>query len=86
MLAFKIECMQALEQLLMQTTSVNSQKAGSGKTMPRERLATEAERAGDGPASLINTGSQGSLIAWRGKLCPLLVAYRRFELLKRQLH
>jgi chromosome partitioning protein len=41
-----------------------SQKGGAGKTTLAAHLAIAAERAGDGPAVLIDTDPQGSLSAW----------------------
>jgi len=43
---------------------VTSQKGGSGKTTLAAHLAVEAERAGDGPAWLIDTDKQGTLSLW----------------------
>jgi chromosome partitioning protein len=51
----------------MQVIVINSQKGGSGKTMLAKHLSVEAERAGDGPAFLIDTDPQGSLTAWHTK-------------------
>jgi chromosome partitioning protein len=51
----------------MQTIVINSQKGGSGKTMLCKHLSVEAERAGDGPAFLIDTDPQGTLTAWHSK-------------------
>ena len=41
-----------------------SQKGGTGKTTLAGHIAVQAERAGDGPAALIDTDPQGSLSAW----------------------
>jgi chromosome partitioning protein len=41
-----------------------NQKGGVGKTTLAAHLAIAAEAAGDGPAVLIDTDSQGSLSAW----------------------
>jgi chromosome partitioning protein len=49
---------------LMKTIIVTSQKGGSGKTTIAVHLAVEAERAGDGPARLIDTDPQGTLTSW----------------------
>jgi chromosome partitioning protein len=51
----------------MQVIVINSQKGGSAKTMLAKHLSVEAERAGDGPAFLIDTYPQGSLTAWHAK-------------------
>jgi chromosome partitioning protein len=48
----------------MQTIVINSQKGGSAKTMLATHLATEAERAGNGPVYLIDTDPQGTLTRW----------------------
>ncbi len=48
----------------MQTIVINSQKGGSGKTMLCAHLAVQAERAGDGPAFIIDTDPQGTLSTW----------------------
>jgi chromosome partitioning protein len=48
----------------MKTIVVTSQKGGSGKTTLAAHLAVEAERAGDGPAWLIDTDKQGTLSLW----------------------
>lgn len=48
----------------MKTIVVTSQKGGSGKTMLTAHLAVEAERAGDGPAWLIDTDRQATLTRW----------------------
>jgi chromosome partitioning protein len=48
----------------MKTIIVTSQKGGSGKTTLAAHLAVEAERAGDGPAWLIDTDKQGTLSLW----------------------
>jgi chromosome partitioning protein len=41
-----------------------SQKGGAGKTTLAAALAVEAERAGDGPAVLLDLDPQGSLADW----------------------
>lgn len=41
-----------------------SQKGGSGKTTLAGHLAVEAERAGAGPVTLVDTDPQGSLSKW----------------------
>jgi chromosome partitioning protein len=48
----------------MKTIIVASQKGGSGKTTLVSHLAVEAERAGDGPAWMIDTDRQGTLSRW----------------------
>lgn len=48
----------------MKTLVVTSQKGGSGKTTLAAHLAVEVERAGDGPAWLIDTDKQGTLSLW----------------------
>lgn len=48
----------------MKTIVVTSQKGGSGKTTLAAHLAVEVERAGDGPAWLIDTDKQGTLSLW----------------------
>lgn len=51
----------------MQTIVINSQKGGSGKTTLCAHLAVQAERAGDGPAFVIDTDPQGTLSTWHEK-------------------
>lgn len=48
----------------MKVIVINSQKGGSGKTTLCAHLAVEAERAGDGPAFVIDTDPQGTLSTW----------------------
>src|ERR1700731_990656 len=48
----------------MKTIIVTSQKGGSGKTTLAAHLAVEVERAGDGPAWLIDTDKQATLSLW----------------------
>lgn len=48
----------------MHTLVVASRKGGSGKTTLAGHLGVEAERAGEGPVSLIDTDPQGSLADW----------------------
>lgn len=48
----------------MKTIVITSQKGGSGKTTLAAHLAVEIERAGDGPAWLIDTDPQGTLSHW----------------------
>ena len=48
----------------MKTILITSQKGGSAKTMLAAHLAVEAERAGDGPAWLIDTDRQATLTLW----------------------
>jgi chromosome partitioning protein len=50
--------------LLMKTIVISSQKGGGGKTTLTALLSVEAERAGDGPAWLIDTDQQGTLSQW----------------------
>jgi chromosome partitioning protein len=51
----------------VKTIVVASQKGGSCKTTTAALLAVEAERAGDGPAWLIDTDKQGSLSRWHDR-------------------
>ncbi len=51
----------------MRTIVLASQKGGSGKTTLAAHLAVALERAGQGPAVLIDTDPQGSLAAWWNK-------------------
>lgn len=48
----------------MKTIVVTSQKGGSGKTTLTAHLAVEVERAGDGPAWVIDTDKQATLSLW----------------------
>lgn len=48
----------------MKIIVVTSQKGGSGKTTLCAHLSVEVERAGDGPAWLIDTDKQGTLSVW----------------------
>jgi chromosome partitioning protein len=48
----------------MKTILMTSQKGGSGKTTVVELLSVEADRAGDGPAWIIDTDPQGTLSQW----------------------
>lgn len=48
----------------MKTIIVASQKGGSGKTTLVSHLAVEVERAGDGPAWIVDTDRQGTLSQW----------------------
>jgi chromosome partitioning protein len=48
----------------MRTIVISSQKGGGGKTTLTALLSVEAERAGDGPAWLIDTDRQGTLSQW----------------------
>src|SRR5258706_12991573 len=50
--------------ILMIVVAVASQKGGSGKTTLSGHLAVEAEKAGAGPVTLIDTDPQGSLSHW----------------------
>ena len=51
----------------MRTIVLASQKGGSGKTTIAAHLAVALERAGQGPAVLIDTDPQGSLARWWNK-------------------
>ena len=51
----------------MRTIVVTSQKGGSGKTTLALSLAVEIERAGDGPAWLIDTDPQATLSRWHDR-------------------
>lgn len=48
----------------MQTVVITSQKGGSGKTTVTAHLAVAAERAGHGPAVVIDTDPQQTLATW----------------------
>lgn len=48
----------------MHVIVVASRKGGSGKTTLAGHLAVQAERAGAGPAALLDSDPQGSLAAW----------------------
>jgi len=48
----------------MKTIVISSQKGGSAKSTLTALLSVEAERAGDGPAWLIDTDQQGTLSRW----------------------
>src|SRR5271166_665539 len=48
----------------MKVIVVSSQKGGSAKSTLSALLAVEAERAGDGPAWLIDTDQQATLTRW----------------------
>jgi len=48
----------------MIVVAIASQKGGSGKTTLSGHLAVEAEKAGAGPVTLIDTDPQGSLSEW----------------------
>ena len=48
----------------MKVVVIAARKGGSGKTTLAGHLSVQAERAGDGPAALIDIDSQGSLAAW----------------------
>jgi chromosome partitioning protein len=51
----------------MKTVVVSSQKGGSAKSTLTALLAVEAERAGDGPAWVIDTDQQGTLTRWHDR-------------------
>ncbi len=60
-----------------------SQKGGSGKTTLSGHLAVEAERAGAGPVTLVDTDPQGSLSQWwnaRAASTPSFAKIGPFEL------
>src|ERR1700733_2925269 len=48
----------------MKTIVISSQKGGSAKSTLATLLSVEAERAGDGPAWIIDTDQQGTLTRW----------------------
>lgn len=48
----------------MKTINLASQKGASGKTTLVSHLAVETERAGDGPAWMIDTDRQATLSQW----------------------
>ena len=48
----------------MKVVVIAARKGGSGKTTLAGHLAVQAERAGDGPAALVDIDPQGSLAAW----------------------
>lgn len=48
----------------MKTTVITSQKGGSAETTLTALLVVAAERAGDGPAWIVDTDRQGSLTRW----------------------
>ncbi len=48
----------------MKVMVIAARKGGSGKTTLAGHLSVQAERAGDGPAALIDIDPQGSLAAW----------------------
>ncbi|HXI99660.1 MAG TPA: ParA family protein [Micropepsaceae bacterium] len=67
----------------MIVVAVASQKGGSGKTTLSGHLAVEAERAGAGPVTLIDTDPQGSLSQWwnaRAARAPQFAKVGAFEL------
>ncbi len=51
----------------MKTIVVSSQKGGSAKSTLTALLSVEAERAGDGPAWVIDTDQQGTLSRWHDR-------------------
>lgn len=51
----------------MKTILISSQKGGSGKTTLVEILSVEVERAGDGPAWIVDTDPQGTLSQWHDR-------------------
>ncbi len=61
----------------MKTIVISSQKGGSAKSTLATLLSVEAEKAGDGPAWIIDTDQQGTLTRWherREAKTPLLAA------------
>jgi chromosome partitioning protein len=69
--------------VLMIVVAVASQKGGSGKTTLSGHLAVEAEGAGAGPVTLIDTDPQGSLSEWwnsRAARTPQFAKIGAFEL------
>jgi chromosome partitioning protein len=67
----------------MIVVAMASQKGGSGKTTLSGHLAVEAERAGAGPVTLIDTDPQGSLSHWwnaRAARAPQFAKVGAFEL------
>jgi chromosome partitioning protein len=67
----------------MIVVAVASQKGGAGKTTLSGHLAVEAERAGAGPVTLIDTDPQGSLSQWwnaRAARAPQFAKVGAFEL------
>lgn len=67
----------------MIVVAVASQKGGSGKTTLSGHLAVEADRAGAGPVTLIDTDPQGSLSQWwnaRAARTPQFAKVGAFEL------
>jgi len=67
----------------MIVVAVASQKGGSGKTTLSGHLAVEAEKAGAGPVTLVDTDPQGSLSQWwnaRASSAPQFAKIGSFEL------
>jgi len=67
----------------MIVVAIASQKGGSGKTTLSGHLAVEADRAGAGPVTLIDTDPQGSLSQWwnaRAARTPQFAKVGAFEL------
>jgi chromosome partitioning protein len=67
----------------MIVVAVASQKGGAGKTTLAGHLAVEAEQAGFGPVTLIDTDPQGSLSQWwntRAARAPQFAKVGAFEL------
>lgn len=61
----------------MKSIVISSQKGGSAKSTLVTLLSVEAERAGDGPAWIVDTDQQGTLTRWherRQAETPLLAA------------
>jgi chromosome partitioning protein len=67
----------------MIVVAIASQKGGSGKTTLSGHLAVEAEKAGAGPVTIIDTDPQGSLAQWwnaRAARTPHFAKVGAFEL------
>ncbi len=67
----------------MIVVAIASQKGGSGKTTLSGHLAVEAEKAGAGPVTIIDTDPQGSLAQWwnaRAARSPHFAKVGAFEL------
>src|SRR5882757_3323878 len=68
---------------IMIVVAIASQKGGSGKTTLSGHLAVEADKAGAGPVTLIDTDPQGSLSQWwnaRAARSPQFAKVGAFEL------
>jgi chromosome partitioning protein len=72
-----VERLKSLNQAFMKSIVISSQKGGSAKSTLATLLSVEAERAGDGPAWIVDTDQQGTLTRWherREAETPLLAA------------